>query len=248
MSTTQNGNPWFASTIGLMGLIAGYVIATGVQTFNPAALGAVANIPSGGQVASQAAVPTPPATNDTPPTAGDGPSLGKADAPITLVEFTDFQCPFCQRHFQQTFDQIKKDYVDTGKVRYVTRYFPLSFHPNAEKAAEAAACANDQGKFYDMHAKLFTTQNDWSPQDAATAATTFKSYAKDIGLNTSTFASCFDGGTKAAMIQADTAAGSASGIDGTPGFWILGPDGKSQKISGAYPYATFQSAFDGMLN
>ncbi len=249
MASSNNGNPWFASTIGLLGLIVGYVIASGVQTFDGSTMGATNNtIPSGaGQQVSQAAVPTPPATNDTPATAGDGPFIGKADAPVTVIEFTDFQCPFCQRHYQQTFGEIKTNYVDTGKIKYVVRYFPLSFHPNAEKAAEAAACANEQKKFFEMHAKLFDTQNDWSPLTAADAAAKFRQYATDIGLNVGTFSSCFDSGKTADMIKADMAAGSASGIDGTPGFWILGPNGKNQKISGAYPYATFQSAIDGMM-
>lgn len=240
-TTPTSGNPWFASTVGLAGLIVGYVIASGMHT--GFALGGN-NLPA----------PTAPTNNapaaapvvDTPPTAGNGPFIGKADAPITFIEFTDFQCPFCQRHFQQTFGDIKKNYVDTGKVKYVIRYYPLSFHPNAQKAAEAAACANDQGKFWEMHEALFTKQADWSPMDAATAATAFKSYAKDIGLNAGTFASCLDDGKNAALVQKDEADGSAAGIDGTPGFWILGPNSQSKKVSGAYPYATFQAAFDDM--
>lgn len=211
-------------------------------------MGATNTAPAAQQPAAVApAAVAPTATTDTPATAGDGPFIGKADAPVTLVEFTDFQCPFCQRHFQDTFGQIKQNYVDTGKVKYVVRYFPLSFHPNAEKAAETAACANNQDKFFEMHEKLFQTQGDWSNLGAADAATKFKQYAKDIGLNTGTFDTCLDSGTTAAMISADMAAGSASGIDGTPGFWILGPNGQNQKISGAYPYATFQTAFDGMM-
>lgn len=247
MATTQNGNnPWFASTVGLAGLIVGYVIATGVHGMPGVQMGGTVNPAPTVGADQQASVA--PAAPETPPTVLDtNPVLGKADAPVTFIEFTDFQCPFCQRHFQQTFGEIKTNYVDTGKIKYVTRHFPLSFHPNAQKASETAACAQDQNKFWEMHEKLFNTQGDWSGLDAAGAAAKFKDYAKELGLNASTFATCLDSGAKTAFVQADQAAGSAAGIDGTPGFWILGPDGKNQKISGAYPFATFQAAIDGML-
>ncbi len=249
ITTTQNGNPWFASTVGLAGLIVGYVIATGVNGMGGVQIGGTINNPTpSAPTAADTQVPTPAPTNETPPTLSDeSPFLGEADAPVTFIEFTDFQCPFCQRHVQQTFPEIKAKYVDTGKIKYVARHFPLSFHPNAQKASESAACAQDQDKFWEMHAKLFEAQGDWSGLDAASAASKFKEYAKEIGLNAGTFATCLDTGAKAAFVKADMAAGSASGIDGTPGFWILGPNGQSQKISGAYPFASFQTAIDGMM-
>jgi protein-disulfide isomerase len=211
MATTTNGNnPWFASTVGLAGLIVGYVIATGVHGLDGASMGGNANVPTAPTPTAQTASVAPAAT-DTPPTVGsEDPVLGKADAPVTFIEFTDFQCPFCQRHFQQTFPDLKKNYVDTGKIKYVIRYFPLSFHPNAEKAAETAACSNDQGKFWEMHDKLFTTQNDWQGLDAAGAATAFKGYAKDIGLDVTKFNTCLDTSAKQSMIQKDEADGSGS--------------------------------------
>lgn len=248
MATTTNGNnPWFASTVGLAGLIVGYVIATGMQGFNGISLGANNNLPPSAPTDQQA--PVVPPTNDTPPTGGeDAPFIGEEDASVTVIEFTDYQCPFCQRHFQQTFDQIKTNYADTGKIKYVSRHYPLGFHPNAQKASEAAACAQDQGKFWEMHEALFEKQSEWSNLAAADAAAKFKAYAADAGVNAGTFATCLDSGAKTAYVQADMAAGSASGIDGTPGFWILGPNGENQKISGAYPFATFQSAIDGLLD
>ena len=237
--SSQNGNPWFSATIGLLGLIVGYVVANAVHGYVPAAP-AMPSAPTGGVASSSAA----PSYN--PPSVGDNsPVLGKDDAPVTIIEFTDFQCPFCQRHYQQTFGQIKKDLVDSGKVKYVLRMFPLSsIHPNAEKAAEGALCAFDQKKFWEMHDKLFTTQQDWSSADAATFATTLKKYATDLGMDGGAFEKCLSSGSKAAQVQADTAAGSASGINGTPGFWILGPNGKNQQISGAYPYTSFTTAVD----
>lgn len=248
MASPTNGNPWFASTVGLAGLIVGYVIATGVNGIAGVQVGGTINpvVPTdaGAQQASVA-----PAVPDTPPTAGeDSPFLGKADAPVTFIEFTDFQCPFCQRHFQQTFEQIKTNYIDTGKIKYVTRHYPLGFHPNAQKASEAAACAQDQGKFWEMHKVLFAKQEEWSNLTAADADAKFKSFAADIGLTAAAFGTCLDTDAKADKVRQDLADGSASGIDGTPGFWVLGPDGQSQKISGAYPFATFQAAIDGMLD
>lgn len=237
MSSTNN--PWFAATIGLLGLIAGYVIANGANglSLNPSA----GTIPT----PTDNAIPTPPPTNDTPATADDDTVLGSEDATVTLIEFTDYQCPFCGRHYEQTFGEIKKNYVDTGKVKYIVRDFPLGFHPFAQKAAEATECADDQGKFWEMHSLLFKNQATWS--QGADGVATFKQYASDLGLNTATFNSCLDGGTYEQEVKDDMAAGSASGIDGTPGFWILGPDDQTQKISGAYPYDTFKTAFDEML-
>jgi protein-disulfide isomerase len=243
MNTPQN-NPWFAATIGLAGLIVGYVVANGmngVPVGTPGANSAGTN--SQPTIAQQPAPPPP--TNETPPDVDDDPMLGDEDATITMIEFTDYQCPFCSRHFQQTYGQIVQNYVDTGKVKLVVRDFPLSFHPNAQKAAEATECADDQGKFWEMHDKLFISQDAWS--GSADAPTVFKQYAKDLGLSSATFDSCLDSGKTAQEVQADMAAGSASGIDGTPGFWILGPNGEKQKISGAYPYSSFQTAFDAML-
>lgn len=236
------GNPWFAVTMGLLGLIAGYAIAGGLSGSSSVSAGDTTPPPA---VAAGGTVPTPPPTTETPADADDDPFVGEADAPITLIEFTDYQCPFCGRHFTQTYSQIKAEYVDTGKVKYVTRDFPLGFHQNAQKAAEASECADDQGKFADMHDKLFAEQGAWS--SAADAASVFKQYAADLGMNAGDFDSCLDGGTHAEEVRADMAAGQASGISGTPGFWILGPDGQNQLISGAYPYDTFKAAFDGML-
>jgi protein-disulfide isomerase len=225
--------------MALGGIIVGYLIANSLHGPSLIPSGGT-QIPNGGAAASSA----PTVTND-PADADDDPFIGEEDAPVTIIEFTDFQCPFCSRHFEQTFGQIKKDYVDTGKVKYVSRDYPLSFHPNADEAAEAANCANDQDKYWEMHDKLFSNQGTWS--NLSDAVPTFKQYATDIGLNASEFASCIDANTHADEIAADLADGSASGISGTPGFWLIGPDGEGQLISGAYPYDTFKAAIDSYL-
>ncbi len=240
---SQNSSPWFAVSMGLLGVIVGYALASGMTG------GLVpAPAPSGTTGGTTGAdVPPPTPTNETPPEVDDDASLGSDDATITMIEFTDYQCPFCSRHYTQTHGEIKKNYIDTGKVKLVVRDFPLGFHPNAQKSAEAAECAGEQDKYYEMHDVLFVKQNDWANLGAADAAKKFKEYAAEVGVNAGTFASCLDGGEMAAEVAADLAAGSASGIDGTPGFWILGPDGQNQKISGAYPYDTFKTAFDALL-
>ena len=161
--------------------------------------------------------------------------LGKSDAPVTMIEFTDYQCPFCERHFTQTYPQIKKDYVDTGKVKLVVRDFPLSFHENAQKAAEAAECAGEQNKYWEMHDKLFQNQQ-------ALDVASLKTYAQQIGLNTAKFNSCLDSGQMASEIRKDMTDGQSYGVQGTPAFFING-----KLVSGAQPYAAFKSAIDAEL-
>jgi len=108
------------------------------------------------------------------PIEGD-PVLGSSNAPVTMVEISDFQCPFCGKYARETFPQIKKEYVDTGKVKIIFKNFPLPMHPNAQKAAEAAECAADQGKFWEYKEKLFANQNNLSVED-------LKKYAQESGL------------------------------------------------------------------
>ena len=142
------------------------------------------------------------------------PTLGKADAPVTLVEFTDYQCPFCRRHSAQTKPQIVKDYVETGKLRYVMREFPLAqIHPQALKAAEAALCAGDQGQYFAMNEAFFANQRKLAPED-------LKAHAEGLGLVAAGFSECLDGGKYAQRIQKDLADGIKAGVRGTPTFFL----------------------------
>ncbi len=172
---------------------------------------------------------------------GDAFSIGEPDAPITIVEFTDYQCPYCGRHFQQTYPQLLANYVDTGLVRYVFKDFPLtSIHPQAFEAAEAARCAGEQDAYLEMHDVLFSRQNEWGVADAATL---FTGYAEELGLDAEAFATCLSDGRYEGAVQADLEDGIQLGVTGTPGFFING-----RFLSGAQPYAVFQQALDNMLS
>jgi protein-disulfide isomerase len=168
----------------------------------------------------------------------DGASLGKFDAPLTMIEFSDYQCPFCRRHVDAALSALKKEYVETGKLRYVFRDFPLDqIHPNARKAAEAARCAGDQGKYWEMHDELFRDQQ-------ALAVDGLKASAKRLGLDAAAFDACLDGGRHAASVQKGLDDGLAAGVRGTPAFFLgkTRPDGtiEGSLISGAQPLAEFR--------
>ena len=164
--------------------------------------------------------------------AAKGPSRGPDNATVTIVEFSDFQCPYCGR-VVPTVEKLMKDY--DGKVRLVFRHFPLSFHPFAAKAAEAGACAADQGKFWQMHDKMFGNQQKLAVDD-------LKAFAKDIGLDQGKFDKCLDSGEKAPLVSADEKDGEQAGVSGTPAFFINGIF-----INGAVPYEQFKETVDREL-
>jgi protein-disulfide isomerase len=162
------------------------------------------------------------------------PSEGPAHAPVTIVEFADFQCPFCGAFARDTEHELLAAY--RGKVRFVIRDFPISgLHPYAEKAAEAAECAYDQGKFWPYHDLLF------AHQDALDDAH-LKAYAKQVGADGRAFSRCLDSGRKAAVVAADEADGQRYGVSATPTFFING-----QKLIGAKPLDGFKQIIDPML-
>jgi protein-disulfide isomerase len=176
------------------------------------------------------------------------PSKGSQSAKLVLIEFTDFQCPFCGRHFQQTSPQIARNYIDTGRVRYVVRDFPLeSIHKDALKAAEAAHCAGEHGQYWQMYERLFNGQN-------ALTADHLPVHAGALGLDVPSFKRCLDSDKYAAKIRQDLADAQQAGIRATPTF-LLGvadPNGSSVKIvkmiAGAHPYAIFKEAIDSLLS
>ncbi|MBU0592055.1 DsbA family protein [Candidatus Micrarchaeota archaeon] len=166
----------------------------------------------------------------------DDPVKGNPNALVTIVEFSDFECPFCGRYFDETYPRINDEYIKTGKVRYVFRDFPLGFHQYAQKASEAAQCANDQGKFWEMHDILFENRNDLG-------ITNLKTYARNIGLDVNEFDQCLDSGKYYNEVQADLLAGQEYGITGTPAFLING-----NLVVGAQPYSVFKNVIDFELD
>ena len=161
-----------------------------------------------------------------------GPARGPDKAKVTIVEFSDFQCPFCGRE-APVVDRIMKEY--DGKVKLVFRHFPLDFHPFAQKAAEAGACAADQNKFWPLHDKMFGNQQKLAVDD-------LKAYAKELGLDPAKFDKCLDTGEKKEAVTADQKAGSEAGVNGTPAFFVDGIF-----INGAVPYEQLKEAVDREL-
>ena len=181
------------------------------------------------------------AFNPGQPDTSESYSVGDPNAPVTIIEYTDFQCPFCSRHFQNTYGEIKKNFIDTGQVYYIFKDFPLTnIHPQAVKAAEAARCAGDQDAYLAMHEKLFNTQGEW--QGRSDAVSLFSTYAADLGLDGDTFDSCLANGEHEAAVYRDLEEGSKLGVNGTPAFFI-----NEHSMSGAQPYSIFEQAINQFL-
>ena len=161
--------------------------------------------------------------------------LGDKNAPVVLYEFSDYQCPFCGRFYSGALPDIKKNYIDTGKVKLVFKDFPLDIHPEATPAALAARCAGDQEKYFEFHDKLFENQQ-------ALTTAHYKEWARELGLNGVAFDDCFDTSKHLSAVRQDIVEGQHAGIRGTPGFLLNG-----QLISGAQPYAVFAQAIEAAL-
>lgn len=171
---------------------------------------------------------------------GSLPALGKENAKVTVIEFADFQCPFCEKWFTESGKNLIKDYVDTGKVKFYYRHFAF-LGEESNWAAEASYCANDQGKFWDFHDYLFNHQQ--GENQGAFTKDKLKGFAATLGLNTSTFNSCLDGGKYTKAVTDDTAAGQKAGVSGTPTTFVNG-----QAMVGAQPYTALKTLIDQELS
>ncbi|MCU7811082.1 MAG: DsbA family protein [Candidatus Thiodiazotropha sp. (ex Notomyrtea botanica)] len=185
--------------------------------------------------------PSPPTTAKV--SIKDSKSMGSAEAPVTVVEFTDYQCPYCLRFVQQTFPKLKKEFIDTGKVRWVVRDLPLGFHKNARKAAQAAHCAGDQGKYWQLHHVLFANAKRLEEIN-------LPKYAQQIRLDTTTFNNCLASGKHLTQIdQSSRDAGSVK-ITGTPTF-VVGKSAndfiEGNRIVGARDYKAFETEITKLL-
>ena len=173
---------------------------------------------------------------------GDGFSIGSESAPLTLIEFTDYQCLYCRRFHLEAFKHLKEKYIDTGKVRFVSRDLPLAFHKNALPAAHAARCAEDQGKYWEMRHVLITNANKLGRDDIL-------EYAANLSLDVSTFQSCVDTEKYADAIQTDITTANSAGITGTPTF-VLGKtseDFRGVKLVGAQPFKMLEARIKELL-
>jgi len=174
----------------------------------------------------------------------EGMALGSPDAPVTMVEFTDFQCGFCRRFHEQTFPQIRKQFIDTGRLRYISRNLALQFHQDAAKAAQASLCAADQGKYWEMRDEIFKHNNALKPADLA-------AYAGNIGLDVQKFNACLNSDAHQERVRQDGADAGAAGITGTPSF-VIGKSAKDLldgiKIVGAKPFPDFQAEIMRTMN
>ncbi|MDO8602074.1 MAG: DsbA family protein [bacterium] len=207
-------------------IIAGVIIA-GAVVYNPDSKAEFGEV---GALTGEPVVLTGEA-----PTIDDDVILGEADAPVTVIIFGDYECPFCERLYQETEKQMREEYVTTGKVRVVYRDYPLPFHPSAQPAAEAAECAGAQGKYWAYHDALFERQ-------ATISTMNYVDLAGELGLDKIVFKTCVDTNQFADEVAKDYADGDAAGVEGTPATFING-----RLISGAMPYATFKAAIEAAL-
>lgn len=184
---------------------------------------------------------TPSLVNSTFDITG-APTNGNPNAPLTLIEISDYHCPYCRRHVQQTQPRLYSEYVNTGKLRHVFIHYPIAqLHPDAYKSHEAASCAADQGKFWQLHTKLFETP--LKTPDELTAL------AQSAGLDATAFRACLDSGKHAKEVQDSVARITKLNINGTPMFLVgkTSPDAKikvAKVIEGAQPFDAFKTALD----
>ncbi len=161
------------------------------------------------------------------------PFIGPEDAPVTIVEFSDYQCPFCRRYYEQTFSQLTEKYK--GQIRYVFKDFPLPMHPQAPKASEAAHCAGDQGKYWEMHGTLFRNQGSLGEE-------ALKKYGQQIGLDTAKYEKCLSSAKYASLVDENMKVARKVGVNGTPTFFING-----ERLVGAQPMSEFEKRIDAAL-
>ncbi|OGN14410.1 MAG: hypothetical protein A3J47_03150 [Candidatus Yanofskybacteria bacterium RIFCSPHIGHO2_02_FULL_43_22] len=196
----------------------------GLKAGGPASVG---NVPGGQKEVSE----------------NDDAFLGDENAPVVVIEFSDFQCPFCRSFWRDTLPLIKSEYIDTGKVKFVYRDFPLDFHPGAMPAAQASECAEEQDKFWEMHDKIFIEQDKQGTGTIQFGVNELKKWASETGLKIGDFNSCLDSQKYAEEVKKDAADGRLAGASGTPSFFING-----RLLVGAQPFSAFKSIIDEELS
>ncbi len=176
------------------------------------------------------------------------PSMGEESADLVLVEFSDLQCPFCVRYYDETFPKIMENFIETGKVRYVAREFPLSrIHPQAQRASEAALCAGEQDKYWELRAKIFANRQNLSESEV-------EGYAKEVGVDLEPWKACMETDHYREQVEKDLRDVQKLGITGTPSF-VIGRAGTggadsflaTKLLQGAVPYEQFEAAINDLL-
>jgi len=179
-------------------------------------------------------------------TTSNAPMIGSENATVTVVEFSDFQCPFCASFFDNTLSQIKTEYVDTGKIKFIYKHYPLDFHQNAKVASVASECAKEEGKFWEYHNILLSNQTEWETLSGNETSEVFANYADTLGLDPNKFHTCLGSMKYERTVDSDLEEGSLLGVSGTPAFFI-GTEGKYTLVEGAQPFEIFKQVIDDIM-
>ncbi len=252
-SSYNNMLKGIVAAIAIAAFLGGYAIGTIDDNSDSLSADEIKEIISEIEAKAPAPQPTQVPTRSAAPqiiqvSLDDDPVKGDPNAPITVIEFSDFQCPFCLRFYQQTLPQLEEDYINTGKIKLVYRDMPLdNLHPNARPAHIAAECADEQGKFWGYHDILFEKQTEWQRLPSSDLSTTLTQYAVDLGLQTASFESCLRSEDIADEVNRDYLEAGQYGATGTPTFFIGTEKDGFIKLVGAQPFAAFQNEINNQL-
>jgi len=254
-STYNNMLKGIVAVIAIATFLGGYAIGSIEDNSNSLSADEIKEMISEIEAKSPTAIPQPvqvPSRQSAPQifqvSLDDDPVKGDPDAPVTIVEFSDFQCPFCSRFFIQTLPALQENYIDTGKVKLVYRDFPIdSLHPNARPVHIAAECADEQGKFWEYHDVLFENQAQWNRLSLSDLNSQLNQYATSMGLNSASFDSCLSSQSIANEVNADYLQAAQYGASGTPTFFIGNEKNGFIKLVGAQPFTAFQAVIDAQL-
>ncbi|OGJ49208.1 hypothetical protein A2335_05005 [Candidatus Peregrinibacteria bacterium RIFOXYB2_FULL_32_7] len=230
----KKANPWMISTLVFAGIFIGVVLIQALNYFSDEE--ALANKQQIKEIQKKYK------EFETSVDENQDPVLGDLDAPVTIIEYSDFQCPYCERFVTGALPQIEEEYIKTGKVKLIFRDVPLSFHAQAKQAAYAVNCALDQNpkKYWEMHDLVFLRQAEWSGN--SNAVSVFKKLADNIGLKSNKFEECLNSGKYSDEIDDDLVSARGAGVTGTPSFAING-----ELIVGALPFESFKEAIEKNL-
>lgn len=236
----MNSNIWRTAALILIGALLGYMVGR----FELTTISITDDVTKKTNVEQEEKkTDTKPVTEPEPVEASedDDAFLGGENAQVVVIDFSDYQCPFCKKFYTNIFPEFKKDFLDTNKVKYVYRDFPLNIHPPANNAAQAAECAGDQNSYWEMHDLLFEKQSDWG--SAAELNETLIGYAVELGLNKTTFSSCLNDEKYKEEVEKDRDDALASGARGTPTLFVNG------KITRGVPqsYESFKALIENEL-